>query len=1251
MKNLLHRPLGLLLAVILVFGLSAPALAAESSERATVTITGNPLIPAGSTGTLTASFDLPAAYKDYTITYAAWNWTSSDADIAKVNASVDHADFSSTVDVEMKSTLRYQTAEADITASVEITLAPPASDDPGEGGDSGDGSGNGSDGGNSSDGGTATVSDPPETVTLTGSKIFTVYPDYAKATGVSFSPIVVHAIVEVGSKSNLYAEVSPFNADQKNLQWYLGDGGDKVVRLNTAKGQAVEITGVAPGTTTVTVQVPDSPSISKSCNVTVPGIIILDSNNVTMKNVTMKVGDTFQLTEKHFEVGLGSGVTWSSNNMSVVQVGSTGQLSAISAGTAVVTATIGEYSATCDVTVEENTASTITNTLSAGQPLDFDDLMARLNEISLQSGSASLDYITNLSVSTAEGIIHYGYASGDSTGLGVGVSEVYYRSPKTTAGERGISDLTFVPKSGFTGTAVISYTGYSTSKISFTGKIKVNVESTSDIVYTTSMNTPVTFDPADFNDICRVQTGRALSYVTFDLPSASRGTLCYNYNGADFYAEPVTRNTRYHVSSSPRLDKVTFVPAEDYAGTLQIGYTGTDASGKSFTGYISITVDGGGTSWDGLTYQVNPSGYVDFKASDFNAYCRSINGTTLSYVRFTLPSSSKGSLYYNYSSNGNYDSAVSNSNKYYYSKNPSISNISFVAGNSLTSVLFIDFVGYDTSGKQITGKVCIEPSETRYEGTGDVYYTARAGQNVTFDAADFNEVSLACTGERLHYVTFELPASNRGTLYYNYSANSVSRTKVSATNKYYRNSYYYLSQVTFVPASNSTGTVPISFTGYDMAGTSFTGTVWISVEESGAESLSYTVASGKAVNFSVSDFNSVCRTLTGSPLNYVRFALPESSKGVLCYQYNSSTGRYSSKATSTTSFYRTGNSRLLSDISFLADAQYSGTVEISYTGWSTDDAQFTGTIKITVTKPTAGSIRYTLSSTPVSLRAADLTSACKTLFGTELASIKFTSLPDQTAGRLYLNYVSPNKTGNAVSTGRSYYLKESPNVSDISFVPNADFKGDSIVRYTATDAVGATFSGTITFSVSGSYRAPTFSDMGNFAWANPSVEFLYEYDIVNGVGGSRFGPAQYIRRGDFVLMLCRAFGFDTGSTSSFSDVPKDSYYARAIATAKDLGIVQGTGTLFLPQSVLTRQDAMVMIKRAMSAAGISVSEASTYLLSYYADGAQVQSYARDAVATLVQAGVVTGSDTGALMPLNPIRRAEMAVILHRVLTL
>ena len=166
------------------------------------------------------------------------------------------------------------------------------------------------------------------------------------------------------------------------------------------------------------------------------------------------------------------------------------------------------------------------------------------------------------------------------------------------------------------------------------------------------------------------------------------------------------------------------------------------------------------------------------------------------------------------------------------------------------------------------------------------------------------------------------------------------------------------------------------------------------------------------------------------------------------------------------------------------------------------------------------------------------------------------------------------------------------------------------------------------------------------------ADYLHQNGVITGIGNGQFGPGQNIRRCDFVVMLCRAYNFNGGTSDfGFADVPADSYYASAVAAAKNLGIISGDGTNFRPNGQLTRQDAMVIIKNALQAAGWSLGGGSTAELSSFVDGGSVAPYAQESVATLVRLGAVNGDNNGNLRPWDPINRAEAAVILHYVMTM
>ena len=307
-------------------------------------------------------------------------------------------------------------------------------------------------------------------------------------------------------------------------------------------------------------------------------------------------------------------------------------------------------------------------------------------------------------------------------------------------------------------------------------------------------------------------------------------------------------------------------------------------------------------------------------------------------------------------------------------------------------------------------------------------------------------------------------------------------------------------------------------------------------------------------------------------------------------------------------------------------------------------------VEINVKAPASSVILYTGSSAPIPFRASDFQSACQSALGTALSYIQFTALPS--SGILSSGYVNPTQSGTPVSTGARYYPGSSPDISQIVYRPKAETQGVISIPFTGYDVNGGHFSSSVQISLSNSYCTTPFTDVASgWDWAKPSIEFLRQSGITNGYGNNQFGPGRRISRGEFTLMICRAFQFQTNvGTVSFPDVPSSSVYAGAVAAARNLGIVQGENGLFKPNNPITRQSAMTMICRAIQAAGQSLPTASDALLSAFSDGYQVSAFARSSVAALLQLGAVRGTTDMRINPKAAISRAEMAVILHRVLT-
>lgn len=180
--------------------------------------------------------------------------------------------------------------------------------------------------------------------------------------------------------------------------------------------------------------------------------------------------------------------------------------------------------------------------------------------------------------------------------------------------------------------------------------------------------------------------------------------------------------------------------------------------------------------------------------------------------------------------------------------------------------------------------------------------------------------------------------------------------------------------------------------------------------------------------------------------------------------------------------------------------------------------------------------------------------------------------------------------------------------------------------------------------------AEPFTDLANYDWAKDSIYSLYEKGIISGTSATTYSPADNIKRGDFILILVRMLNIDNEFTENFADVPQDSYYYDAIGKAKAAGIAVGDGVNYMPENPITRQDLITLAYRAFLEKGYITEAQDTASLDVFADKDSISDYAVTAMASMVKAGIIQGSD-GGVNPLGNATRAEVAVMCARLLDL
>ncbi len=169
-------------------------------------------------------------------------------------------------------------------------------------------------------------------------------------------------------------------------------------------------------------------------------------------------------------------------------------------------------------------------------------------------------------------------------------------------------------------------------------------------------------------------------------------------------------------------------------------------------------------------------------------------------------------------------------------------------------------------------------------------------------------------------------------------------------------------------------------------------------------------------------------------------------------------------------------------------------------------------------------------------------------------------------------------------------------------------------------------------------------------WAKASMELMAEKGIIKGDLYKRAMPDAQIKRADFVLMLLRMLEIETiEGAQGFADVSSDAYYAKPLATAKQIGLVNGIGEdQFAPENLISRQDMFAMAYRALEHQNRIDGETGVSELESFSDSNLVQPYATKAMSYFISKKAVNGMD-GKLVPTETASRAQAAVFLSNLL--
>ena len=505
-----------------------------------------------------------------------------------------------------------------------------------------------------------------------------------------------------------------------------------------------------------------------------------------------------------------------------------------------------------------------------------------------------------------------------------------------------------------------------------------------------------------------------------------------------------------------------------------------------------------------LTYEVDKGDSVSFKEREFRDLYRSEYSGDPSYVVFTDYSDLDD---YGYLTAVNYyDKTVSLSESdlrntwfYYDSRDVpknmdyALDGLTFEANRRADSgTLRLKFEIYDADGKNyVYGTMDIKVGGGSGSSKGDITYTVKPGEEVTFDDEDFvNAYDNAGGSGTMKYVVFEKPSSdysNAGTVYSRYgkrNATSFTRSELDDYKFYYGDSDYGdydLDELSFVADKSFSDSIEIAFTAYGGRGSkendSVSGTLKITSSKSASSSkgdITYTVKAGEEVAFDDDDFEKIYEnsSCTGS-FKYVEFSRPDSAfnnAGTLYSRYGKRNETAFTRSSLSSNKFYYGDSDYgdydLDELSFVADRTFSGSVELSFTAYggtgTRTNQNVTGTLVIATGKTgsstTKGDITYTVKAgDEVAFDDDDFekfynNSSCS---GT-LKYVEF-SRPDSAfnnAGTLYSRYGKRNETAftrSSLSSNKFYYGDSDYgdyDLDELSFVADRTFSGSITLSFT-----------------------------------------------------------------------------------------------------------------------------------------------------------------------------------------------------------
>lgn len=163
-----------------------------------------------------------------------------------------------------------------------------------------------------------------------------------------------------------------------------------------------------------------------------------------------------------------------------------------------------------------------------------------------------------------------------------------------------------------------------------------------------------------------------------------------------------------------------------------------------------------------------------------------------------------------------------------------------------------------------------------------------------------------------------------------------------------------------------------------------------------------------------------------------------------------------------------------------------------------------------------------------------------------------------------------------------------------------------------------------------------YSDITNHPWARNILNALYSKGIMEALRADAFGADDQTTRGEFATLLVKGLNIPINADENqqtFFDVPYGAKTAtwdfNHLETAARAGIITGrTEGFFSPNMPITRQDAAVMIARAMKSLKLPANDKKLKdaLAKSFLDSGKMDYYALPAISAVTKAKIMSGNE-------------------------